>query len=243
MEYIKGEIYVITNRINDRVYVGQVVTHRKNKGKYKAFGHIGRFKDHISEALCNTKKKQCWYLNSAIRKYGADQFDVKLIEQCELVDMDTREIFYISQYKSLYPNGYNLTAGGKTTRNIQIDQDVPLSVPKSRGGCMFRSDETRTRISNSIRETLVSKTTQMSERTRQQHLSNKIAKFKDIELDANNLDQYIHNQTNRVVVKLNGQKITFASKHSTSEERYTQAQNFLLQICNTSKLTGTPLEF
>jgi hypothetical protein len=245
MEEVKGEIYRITNRINEHVYIGQTLTHRKNRGKYKPFGYIGRFKDHVSEAICNTKKKQCWYLNSAIRKYGAEYFEVNLIEQCDIPDLDTREVFYIAQYKSMYPNGYNLTAGGKTTRNIQIERDTPLSEFGKRGGCEFRSEETRTRISRGIQEALASSSVkeQMSQRTRQQHLANKIAKFKDIQLDEKKLDQYIHIQSKRVVIKLNTQKITFASKHSTSEERYTQAKNFLLQICNTSKLTGTPLEF
>ena len=35
---------------------------------------LGRFKDHISEAKCNTKKNQCWYLNNAIRHYNANSY-------------------------------------------------------------------------------------------------------------------------------------------------------------------------
>ena len=44
-------------KINNKIYVGQAVTHRLNKNKYRYFGYEGRFKDHISEAINNTKKK------------------------------------------------------------------------------------------------------------------------------------------------------------------------------------------
>ena len=64
---VLGHIYVITNLITKKQYVGQTVSHRKNRNKYRPFGFEGRFKDHISEALCNTKKKQCNYLNNSIR--------------------------------------------------------------------------------------------------------------------------------------------------------------------------------
>jgi hypothetical protein len=49
---IKGEIYKIVNKTNNKIYIGQTRTHRKNKNKYRIFGYTSRFKDHI-----NTKKK------------------------------------------------------------------------------------------------------------------------------------------------------------------------------------------
>ena len=52
-----GLIYCITNEVNNKQYIGQTVSHRKNKGKYRPFGIDGRLNDHISEAICNTKKK------------------------------------------------------------------------------------------------------------------------------------------------------------------------------------------
>lgn len=81
-DQVKGHIYVITNKNNGKNYVGQTLTHRLNRGKYKPFGYEGRFRDHLSEALCNTKKKQCSYLNNAIRKDGKDSFTCSLILEC-----------------------------------------------------------------------------------------------------------------------------------------------------------------
>ena len=77
---VLGEIYCMTNTVTKKQYIGQTVSHRKNRIKYRPFGYIGRFNDHISEALNNTKKKQCTYLNNSIRKYGKDIFTVKLIK-------------------------------------------------------------------------------------------------------------------------------------------------------------------
>jgi hypothetical protein len=54
---ITGVIYIIENKETNKKYVGQTVSHRKNKGKYRPFGYVGRFNDHVSEALNNTKKK------------------------------------------------------------------------------------------------------------------------------------------------------------------------------------------
>jgi hypothetical protein len=50
---VKGLIYYIRNTHNQKGYVGQTVSHRKNKGKYRPFGIEGRLRDHISEAICN----------------------------------------------------------------------------------------------------------------------------------------------------------------------------------------------
>lgn len=131
-EHVKGEIYKITNTKNGLLYIGQTRTHRKNKNKYRKFGYIGRFKDHISEAINNTKKNQCNYLNNAIRA-DKDFFIVELIETCELNDLDEKEKFYIKHFNSHYPNGYNLTDGGKTTESIKILPNLDLNQPSKRG--------------------------------------------------------------------------------------------------------------
>ncbi len=105
------EIYKITNISNGKIYIGQSVSHILNHKRYRPYGHEGRFRCHISEAF-SSKKNQSHYLNNAIRKYGVNDFVVELIEYCEIADSDDREIYYIQQFNSLYPNGYNLKNGG-----------------------------------------------------------------------------------------------------------------------------------
>ena len=105
------EIYKITNLVTQKVYVGQAVSHILNHKRYRPYGHEGRFRCHISEAF-STKKNQCHFLNNSIRKYGVDDFVVELIEYCEIENSNDREIHYIKELNSLYPNGYNLKNGG-----------------------------------------------------------------------------------------------------------------------------------
>jgi hypothetical protein len=107
------EIYKITNIANGKIYVGQAVSHILNHKRYRPYGREGRFRCHISEAF-SSKKNQSHYLNNAIRKYDVVNLIVELLEYCEIVDADEREIHYIKELNSLFPNGYNLKNGGNT---------------------------------------------------------------------------------------------------------------------------------
>lgn len=118
------EIYKITNIANNKIYIGQAVSHILNHKKYRPYGRDGRFRCHISEAY-SSKKNQCNYLNNAIRKYGVNDFNVELIECCEYNLSDEREIYYIHKFNSLYPNGYNLKNGGnKFTHTLESKKKV-----------------------------------------------------------------------------------------------------------------------
>lgn len=110
------EIYKITNLVNNKIYIGQAVSHILNHNRYRPYGMNGRFRCHISEAY-SQKKNQSKYLNNAIKKYNQSNFIVELIENCEIECADYREEYYIDKYNSLYPNGYNLTTGGKSIRH------------------------------------------------------------------------------------------------------------------------------
>lgn len=118
------EIYVIRNIENGKCYIGQAVSHILNHKRYRPYGSLGRFKCHVSEAYSN-KTKQCRYLNSAIRKYGKDRFQVNLIECCPTEHANERERFYIRDYNTIFPNGYNLTHGGN---NAKLTQETKLKV-------------------------------------------------------------------------------------------------------------------
>jgi len=121
---IKGHIYKIINTKTNKIYVGQTRSHRLNKNKYRPFGYIGRFNDHISEAINNTKKKQCTILNNSIRKHGKDKFKVELITECSIDELNKLEIENIKKFNSLHPNGYNMTIGGKNPTKILVEKDL-----------------------------------------------------------------------------------------------------------------------
>ena len=104
------------------------MSHILNHKRYRPYGHQGRFRCHISEAF-SSKKNQCHFLNNAIRKYGVDEFVVELIEYCDFNDSNDREIHFIKELNSLYPNGYNLKNGGTV---------------------FTHSDESKKRVSNGV---------------------------------------------------------------------------------------------
>jgi adenylate kinase family enzyme len=195
---ILGEIYIIRNVITNMNYIGQTVSHRKNHQKYRPFGYVGRFKDHISEAICNTKKNQCWYLNNAIRHYGKEAFAVELIHVCNVNELDTWEKHFIIYHNTLYPNGYNLTGGGQTLKCIPSDtcnvNTSPLNTSRKRGGCINRSEDTCAIISKRLKQYNNSEEVRHKhmKRTQEQHAKAKIERFKGVSIDINNYEKYIH---------------------------------------------------
>ena len=105
----KGEIYLIRNKINNKAYIGQAAKYvSKNNNKW---GTNGRWKSHVREAF-GGKADHCSLLNSAIRKYNPESFEVTKLVDCNLDEIDSLEREYIKEYNSLAPFGYNLCDGG-----------------------------------------------------------------------------------------------------------------------------------
>ena len=249
---MNGHIYKILNIATKKAYVGQAQSHRKNRGKYKPFGYEGRFRDHISEAICNTKKKQCRYLNNAIRSYGKDAFSVELLKTCPLEELDTWEQFYIEEQNTYYPNGYNLTKGGKTmikamTNTVDALQTNP---PGKRGGCVCRTEATRELISKGIKGALQTADARkdLMKRSQAQHSAQKLEKFRGISIDTKDLDQYISSKYIdghlAVIVKVDGKKAAFVGKYESLETLKERAKEFLKEINNafatSSNCSGSP---
>lgn len=93
----RGIIYLITNRINGKMYVGQTTTPLSY-----------RFTNHKSDARNN----RGYYLASAIRRYGEENFTISVILECNECDLNINEIEQIKLLNTKAPNGYNLTDGG-----------------------------------------------------------------------------------------------------------------------------------
>jgi group I intron endonuclease len=109
-----GYIYKITNKIDNKIYIGQTIGDLERRWK----GHL-------------KKRSNCRYLKSAINKYGIDNFEFKLV--CITFDnqLDDMEIKYIEQYNCLVPNGYNLRLGGNSGRhNVETKQKISETLKK-----------------------------------------------------------------------------------------------------------------
>lgn len=101
-------IYKITNLINGKIYIGQSININK------------RIKQHFWKSQCQKDVSYNSVLHSAIRKYGKDNFIWEVLEECDISEIDKKEQFYIQQYNSLVPNGYNILVGGQKRRAIPI---------------------------------------------------------------------------------------------------------------------------
>lgn len=101
-----GLIYMATNMINGKKYIGQTTTT-------------------LNKRMCCHKysykniKDGCKIFYSAIRKYGFDNFYWEKIEDnIPASILDSREIEYIKIKNSIKPNGYNISPGGSDLRFV-----------------------------------------------------------------------------------------------------------------------------
>lgn len=101
-----GKIYLISNDVNSKLYVGQTI---QNLNK--------RFNGHC----CYSKSDRSanMYIKRAIHKYGRDKFHITLLEECPINLLNEREKYWISFYDS-YNNGYNLTKGGQDSNYFKL---------------------------------------------------------------------------------------------------------------------------
>lgn len=87
-----GIIYQITNKVNENFYVGKTEKSVEQ-----------RFKRHIANSA-----KGKTYLYKAMRKYGVENFTIKVLEESDTDDINELERKWI---KTLSPT-YNMTSGG-----------------------------------------------------------------------------------------------------------------------------------
>lgn len=93
-------IYKIVNKINKKVYVGQNVNIEN------------RWNNHKTNYLNKNSKDYNTKFYKALRKYGIENFEFKIIEQCNKNELDKKEIYWINFYDS-FKQGYNSTIGGQ----------------------------------------------------------------------------------------------------------------------------------
>ena len=97
---MNGIIYLITNTINNKVYVGQTIQNLKDRW----YRHC--------QKKCLSNYEANMAIKRAIFKYGKDNFKVEVLEECPQEKLNEREIYYIAFFHS-YEDGYNCTKGGQ----------------------------------------------------------------------------------------------------------------------------------
>lgn len=98
-----SSIYKITNIITNKNYIG-----------YTSRTIARRFYEHKWEALNREDTNNTSYLYASMRKYGTDCFIIEELFNFEEEEYCWEELekYYIKEYNTLSPNGYNLLGGG-----------------------------------------------------------------------------------------------------------------------------------
>lgn len=102
-------IYLITNKVNGKKYVGQ------------SQDVLNRWKQHLRVAFNEKAHNHQFALYCALRKYGVTNFTFEIIELCDSSILNEREVYWVEHYHS-YTHGYNCTRGGDGT--IKIDRKL-----------------------------------------------------------------------------------------------------------------------
>ena len=127
-------IYIITNTITGKHYIGQSIHIEK------------RIKEH-------QYKKDKSYIENSIAKYGWDKFKWGILCKCAPEELDTEEVKFIALYNT-YHDGYNLTRGGefKNYGNPMHHLELKKKFIEKRTG-YNHSEETKLKISETKNKT------------------------------------------------------------------------------------------
>ncbi len=88
-------IYLLINTLNNKIYIGQTINLKQRMSAYKY-------------------QKDKSKISRAIRKYGWNNFNMKIIEETNSNELDLKEKYWIRFYNSTNPDiGYNIEEGGK----------------------------------------------------------------------------------------------------------------------------------
>ena len=103
---MKKYVYKITNKINGMMYIGETMDFNR------------RIKEH-----CNPSNTSL--IGKAIKEFGKENFSFKIIEYCS--DFSQKEKFYIKEYDTLFPHGYNVSEGGDKTPPVLKGEENPFA--------------------------------------------------------------------------------------------------------------------
>ncbi len=133
-----GIIYVITNNINGKQYVG--LDRNDNK----------RWKDHRRRASIDAIQ----LIDRKMYEYGVDNFDCSIVYETENLDeLKQKEIDFIKKLNTYVGNGYgyNLTFGGDGSNGFKIPEE---SINKGQKHYMYGKkmpEEQKRKISESMK--------------------------------------------------------------------------------------------
>ena len=105
-----GAVYKITNKINNKSYIG--ITQQDVKQRFRQHKYYG-----------NNKLRHS-HLYNAMSKYGVDNFDIEVLEDVnDIMELENKEIEYVKEYKP----EYNMTEGGRYRYHLSEESKKKIS--------------------------------------------------------------------------------------------------------------------
>ena len=113
--YKKGIIYLVTNNLTGKKYVGLTIQLLDR-----------RWQDHIEAASAGSIKDEN-SLHAAIREFGSSKFTIREIDKgATKGDLEKKERRWIARFGTIAPEGYNIssggTSGGSNKQPTRIDE-------------------------------------------------------------------------------------------------------------------------
>ena len=137
-------IYMIQNKVNGKIYIGQTINIEGNRWKRHKSELRGGY--HVNKHL-----QRSW------NKYGEENFEFSVLLKCKESQLNTYEQYYIFELMAYEPGiGYNNTYGGDSGRPTEESRKILSEAMKGK----HHTEETKKKIS----ETEKGKT--LSEETR-----------------------------------------------------------------------------
>lgn len=191
-------IYLITNKISGKQYIGQKV----NLRGFDTYWGSGN------------------YIKNAIKKYGISNFEKTILESdiSDREQLNYRERYWISQYNTLHPNGYNLSTGGEGMVGYKHSNITKVKIGTSnaialRGNIV--SQKTKDKISASTKGKKL--TPETREKISKSRIGIKFSKEHIEKLRLTSLGRtHTQEQKNKISKSLIGKTHTEASKHKMS---------------------------
>lgn len=131
----KSVIYIATNLVNSKIYIGQTIHYKR------------RIREHKCYAKTGSKEKSPFH--DAIKKYGFENFKFEILEECTPDLLDEREKYWIEHKHSNNKTiGYNITDGGDKgptyagvkNKNSILTEDEVLFIRKCYGELKYKND-------------------------------------------------------------------------------------------------------